>query len=40
MRNANALAEIAVQDPEGRAHRLGTLWRRKPAVLFFIRHFG
>jgi hypothetical protein len=40
MRNANALAEIEVLDPDGRPHALGTLWRRKPVVLVFIRHFG
>jgi hypothetical protein len=40
MRNASALAEIEVLDPGGRARALGTLWRRKPVVLVFIRHFG
>lgn len=37
---ATALKEIAVLDPEGQPHALGTLWRRQPVVLAFIRHFG
>jgi hypothetical protein len=40
MRNASALAETLVQDPDGRTLGLGTLWRRRPLVLVFIRHFG
>ena len=40
MRNAAALGRIEVQDPDGRPHALGSLWRRKPVVLVFIRHFG
>jgi hypothetical protein len=34
------LAEVTVQDVEGREHRIGELWREKPAVLVFVRHYG
>jgi hypothetical protein len=37
---ADDLAKLTVQDPEGKPVELGTLWRDKPAVLVFIRHFG
>ena len=37
---ARALKPIAVLDPEGAPHRLGSLWARRPVVLAFIRHFG
>ncbi len=37
---ASALAPIEVLDPEGRAVRLGSLWKDRPVVLTFIRHFG
>jgi hypothetical protein len=40
MRSASALAEIEVQSPDGRTQKLGALWRRRPVVLVFIRHFG
>jgi hypothetical protein len=37
---ADDLAKMTVLD-EGKATvELGTLWRTKPAVLVFIRHFG
>lgn len=35
-----ALAEIALEDADGRTRRLGELWRDRPVVLVFIRHFG
>ena len=34
------LAHVAVQDERGQTVELGTLWRDKPAVLVFMRHFG
>jgi hypothetical protein len=38
--DANELAEVSVKDVEGRDVRLGDLWRDKPAVLVFLRHYG
>jgi len=40
MRIATRLAGIDLEDPDGARQRLGDLWRQKPAVLVFIRHFG
>ena len=37
---ADDLAAMTVLDPEGKPVALGTLWRDKPAVLVFVRHFG
>jgi hypothetical protein len=37
---AKKLAGLEVTDPEGRAVALGTLWRERPTVLAFVRHFG
>lgn len=37
---AKALKAIEVLDPDGRPHRLGATWQRRPVVLAFIRHFG
>ncbi|MEW6734503.1 MAG: hypothetical protein AB1489_24475 [Acidobacteriota bacterium] len=34
------LAEASVLDPDGKHHRLGDCWRKRPVVLVFIRHFG
>lgn len=34
------LAEATVKDVEGKDVRLGDLWREKPAVLVFVRHYG
>jgi len=34
------LGEVAVKDMEGRDVRLGDLWREKPAVVVFVRHYG
>ena len=34
------LAEIIVQDTEGRDIRVGDLWRERPVVLVFVRHYG
>ena len=38
--DANELAQVSVKDVEGRDVRLGDLWRDKPAVLVFLRHYG
>jgi hypothetical protein len=40
MRIATRLAGIELEDPDGARHSLGDLWRQKPIVLVFIRHFG
>jgi hypothetical protein len=37
---ASELAGMGVLDPDGREVRLGDLWRDRPIVLVFIRHFG
>jgi len=37
---ADALAEMSVLDAHGDKVTLGTLWKDKPAVLAFVRHFG
>lgn len=37
---ADALADLTVLDPKGEKVPLGTLWKDKPAVLAFVRHFG
>lgn len=34
------LADISVQDATGQPVPLVSLWRDKPAVLAFVRHFG
>ena len=34
------LADISVQDAKGQPVALASLWRDKPAVLAFVRHFG
>ena len=34
------LADLQVKDAEGRDLRLGDLWRDRPAVLVFLRHYG
>lgn len=37
---AAALADVEVQDLDGRPVRLGGLWAEKPVVLVFLRHYG
>ncbi len=37
---ADDLAKLTVLDAKGEAIELGTLWRERPAVLVFVRHFG
>jgi hypothetical protein len=34
------LADAIVKDTEGRDVRLRDVWRDKPAVLVFVRHYG
>ena len=38
--HANELAELVLQDHDGRAIRLGDLWSDKPAALVWLRHYG
>jgi hypothetical protein len=40
LRRADDLAKMTVLDEHGQTIQLDTLWRDKPAVLVFIRHFG
>jgi hypothetical protein len=35
-----AAAATEVEDLDGERHRLGSLWRERPVVLVFLRHFG
>lgn len=35
-----ALSGISLVDSTGTSHRLGDLWRDRPVVLVFLRHFG
>ena len=34
------LSVISLIDAAGEPHRLGDLWRDRPIVLVFLRHFG
>jgi hypothetical protein len=34
------LSDVEVLDPAGAPFRLGAVWRDRPVVLVFIRHFG
>jgi hypothetical protein len=35
-----ALAGLEVRDGDDRPHRLGDLWRERPVLLLWVRHFG
>src|SRR5437016_5820610 len=35
-----ALSNVTLPDQNGTPHRLGDLWRDRPVVLVFLRHFG
>ena len=35
-----ALGSLALPGVDGAVHRLGDLWRDRPIVLVFLRHFG
>jgi hypothetical protein len=38
--NADELAAIVLQDPDGEDVTLGELWADRPAVVVFLRHYG
>jgi len=38
--SANGLADLTVLDRQGEKVALGSLWKDKPAILAFVRHFG
>ncbi|MBX5470138.1 MAG: AhpC/TSA family protein [Thermoleophilaceae bacterium] len=38
--DATDIADVVLQDAEGRDVRVGDLWRDRPAVLVFLRHYG
>jgi len=40
MKNASRLEPIEVLDTSGAPVVLGSLWKDRPVVVFFIRHFG
>jgi len=40
MRASPALAAAEVVDTDGRARPLGELWRERPALVLWVRHFG
>jgi len=35
-----ALAQVEILDGDGRPHQMSELWRDRPAVIHFVRHFG
>jgi hypothetical protein len=37
---ADELGEVTVEDLDGNEVRLRELWRDRPAVLVFLRHYG
>jgi hypothetical protein len=37
---AQRLSHMELSDWQGESQRLGELWRERPVVLVFIRHFG
>jgi hypothetical protein len=38
--NVSALAALALPDDRGAPVRVGDLWRERPVVLAFLRHWG
>jgi hypothetical protein len=34
------LGDVVVMDTQGRDVRLGDVWRDRPAVVVFVRHYG
>ena len=38
--DATLLASLSLPGVDGALHRLGDLWRDRPIVLVFLRHFG
>lgn len=39
-RVSDALTRAEVLDTDGKPHLLGELWRERPVVLLWVRHFG
>jgi hypothetical protein len=37
---AGELADVTLRDQDGEEARLGDLWRDRPAVLVWLRHYG
>ena len=35
-----ALSQAEVVDEQGQPHKMDELWRERPAVIHFVRHFG
>jgi hypothetical protein len=40
MRAPDELAAATVVDTDGKSHAMGDLWRERPALLLWVRHFG
>ena len=40
MERVEELGEMSLRDADGREVHLGDLWRERPAVLVWIRHYG
>lgn len=40
MRASDELAAAAVVDTDGKQHAMRDLWRTRPALLLWVRHFG
>jgi hypothetical protein len=40
MKLSTRLANLELDDWRGERVRLGSLWRERPVVLVFLRHFG
>ena len=38
--DAKALADVVLEDHQRREVRIGDLWRERPVVLIFLRHYG
>lgn len=38
--DAVTLGALSLPGTDGDTHRLGDLWRERPVVLVFLRHFG
>lgn len=38
--DVRALGDLTLLDADGNPHRIGDLWRDRPVVLVFLRHFG
>ncbi len=35
-----ALPDIELLDEQGQSHKMAELWKDRPAVIHFVRHFG